>query len=131
MKRILLFAFLLAPLFSFAQSQGDMNASADKDFQQADRELNATYQKILKDYKSDAAFISRMKASQRIWIQFRDAELLARYPAKDARVEYGSVFPMCWSIYKTDLTKERTKQLRVWVDGIAEGDVCTGSVRTR
>jgi uncharacterized protein YecT (DUF1311 family) len=131
MKAELLIAILFLPAFCVAQTQGDSNAEADKIYRAADRELNTVYQQILQDYKSDAAFTGRIKASQRIWIQFRDAELLARYPAKDARLEYGSAYPMCWSIYMTDLTKERTKQLRVWIDGIEEGDVCSGSVRTK
>ncbi len=131
MKKILLLAAFFAPLFATAQSQGDMNAQADASYQKADRELNTVYQQILRQYKSDATFISRMKASQRIWIQFRDAEMLARYPVKNGRVEYGSVFPMCWATHLEELTKARTAQLKVWVDGIPEGDVCSGSVRTR
>lgn len=131
MKRILAIALLLTPFLSFSQTQGDANAEADAAFRKADRELNTVYQRILREYKADAAFISRMKAAQRIWIQFRDAEMLARYPAKNGRLEYGSAFPMCWSTHLADLTAERTKQLRVWVDGIPEGDVCAGSVRTR
>lgn len=131
MKVLLLLALLALPGRPFAQTQGDSNAEADNKFRTADRELNAVYQQILKEYRSDAAFITRIKASQRIWIQFRDAEMLARYPAKDARLEYGSAYPMCWSIYMTDLTRERTKQLRVWIDGIEEGEVCSGSVRVK
>lgn len=130
-KSLLLCLLLSVPLCASAQSQGEMNDDANKKFEQADRELNAVYQQILREYKSDPTFITRMKAAQRLWIQWRDAEMKAIFPAKDERLEYGSVFPMCYSVQLTDLTKERTKKLRVWIEGIPEGDVCGGSVRTR
>lgn len=131
-KRLFLAAMvLLAPIFAIAQSQGDMNADADKEYRKADQELNAVYQRVLREYGSDTAFIRRFKASQRIWIQLRDAEMMTRYPDESGRLAYGSVFPMCWSIYMTTLTKERSKHLRTWITGIEEGDVCSGSVRVK
>jgi hypothetical protein len=30
----------------------------------------------------------------------------------------------------TELTEQREKELKVWADGIPEGDVCQGSVKT-
>jgi hypothetical protein len=53
----------------------------------------------------------------------------ARYP--DNASSYGSVFPMCWFSYLRELTEERIKKLKVWVTGIEEGDVCTGSVKIK
>jgi hypothetical protein len=40
---------------------------------------------------------------------------------------YGSVQPMCWSIYLTGLTEERIKTLKIWSERIEKGDVCSGS----
>ena len=42
---------------------------------------------------------------------------------------YGSVQPMCWYTYMTQLTRERIKTLNVWLTGTIEGDVCAGSVK--
>lgn len=113
-----------------AQSQAELNQNAGNDFKQADKELNQVYQQVLKEYGKQVDFIKSLKASQKIWIQFRDAEMLAKYP-KSQQKNYGSVFPLCWSSYKAQLTRERTKTLRVWLDGIEEGDTCSGSVKIK
>lgn len=105
-----------------------MNMQADADYQKADKELNVTYQKILKEYQAKTTFIQNLKVAQKLWIQFRDAEVKAKYP--DAAQEYGSVFPTCWSQEMADLTRARTKHLKIWLTGIREGDVCAGSVKT-
>ncbi len=122
----LLFLFSI----SFAQTQADMNQSAGADWKQADKELNDVYQKIVKEYKGQTDFIRSLKASQLLWIKFRDAEMLVKYP-KSKQAGYGSVFPTCWASYKAYLTRERTKTLQVWLDGIEEGDTCSGSVKMK
>jgi len=129
MKNILLLLlFTASSHFAFSQTQLEMNQQEHAKFQKADKELNQMYERILKEYKQDTAFIRNLKASQRIWLQFRDAEMKMKYPDSH---EYGSVQPMCWSIYLTDLTQERINTLRTWIDGIEEGDVCTGSVKIK
>ena len=126
-------ALLLVVLFSFccfatyAQTQMDMNESAGKDFEKADKELNRIYQQILKNNADDTAFINNLKIAQRIWIQFRDAEMKMKYPDRPDGY-YGSVFPMCWELYLTQLTDERIKTLKEWIIGEEEGDVCGGTV---
>lgn len=127
---LLLSALCFSAVVSFGQSQTEMNLSADKDLRKADRELNDTYQKVLSEYKSDTAFIRNLRAAQKIWIKLRDAEMRAMYPEREP-LHYGSVFPMCWSMYETELTKERTKKLQLWLTGIEEGDVCSGSVKIK
>jgi uncharacterized protein YecT (DUF1311 family) len=104
-----------------------MNKDAYNDYLQADKQLNVTYTAILKKYKSDLIFIKNLRNAQRIWVQFRDAEMLAKYP-KRPDGHYGSIYPMCWYIYLQGLTEERTQTLKEWLTGAEEGDVCTGSV---
>ncbi|MBS7564127.1 DUF1311 domain-containing protein [Mucilaginibacter sp. Bleaf8] len=111
-----------------AQTQTSMNATAATGYQQADKELNTVYQKILKQYAKQPVFIKKLKTAQRLWVQLRDAELAAKYPSPGA---YGSAEPMCKATYLESLTRERTKFLRVWLDGIEEGDVCSGSVKMK
>ena len=125
---ITLFCFLTT--LCFAQSQGEMNADADKKYQVADKKLNTVYQKILADYKADTAFIKNFKIAQRLWVQYRDAEMKAIFPDREAGY-YGSVQPMCWSVYLTSLTEERTKTITVWLTGMEEGEVCSGSIKTK
>lgn len=131
MKRLIVaIIFILAAKAGVAQSQGDMNEGAKKKYQKADKALNAVYLKILTEYKEDTAFIKNLKAAQRLWVQLRDAEMKAKYPDSAER-RYGSVQPMCWLMYLTELTEERTKKLKIWLTGIEEGDVCAGSVKTK
>jgi uncharacterized protein YecT (DUF1311 family) len=125
------FTFIVIAGASFstlAQSQTAMNMKAYGDYQKADKELNVVYRKILTEYSSQPQFLNKLKAAQRLWIQLRDAELAAKYPESGS---YGSVAPMCESIYLEALTRDPTKFLRVWLTGIEEGDVCAGSVKTK
>ncbi len=113
-----------------AQTQADLDQQSCGQFHKADASLNATYSRILKEYGKDAQFISKLKAAQRAWLAFRDADLEAWFPKPDKQAEYGTVYPMCRCTQLQELTEQRTKELRVWLDGIPEGDVCSGSVRT-
>ncbi|MFH0892877.1 MAG: lysozyme inhibitor LprI family protein [Bacteroidota bacterium] len=129
MKRILIIALLFCSTsFLFGQTQLELNDAANQKYLKTDKKLNHIYQEILKEYKEDTAFIKNLRISQRIWIQFRDAEMLMKFPERGPSY-YGSIQPMCWSEYLTELTEARIKTLQVWIDGIKEGDVCSGSVK--
>jgi uncharacterized protein YecT (DUF1311 family) len=112
----------------FAQTQSDLNKQANQGFLKADKELNEVYNNILKEYKNDTVFIKSLKKSQKIWIQLRDAEMETKFPKRETG-SYGSVLPMCWSIYKEGLTIERITILKGWLIGTEEGNVCAGSVK--
>jgi uncharacterized protein YecT (DUF1311 family) len=129
-ENIIVIIFCIATSFSFAQTQFEMNTEAAENYQKADKELNLTYNKILKEYKSDVEFINNLKASQVIWIKFRDLELKVRFPDREAGY-YGSIQPVCRFSYLEKLTKIRTNDLKVWLTGIEEGDVCSGSVKMK
>jgi len=127
---IFLKIFIIIFSVSNAQTQLEMNQEAHKNFLAAEKELNVIYNKILKEYKSDTMFIKNLKKAQKIWLQLREAEMNAKYPDPNPQ-NYGSVWPMCFSMYKEEFTKQRTKVLKVWLDGIEEGDVCSGSVKIK
>jgi uncharacterized protein YecT (DUF1311 family) len=131
MKKILILSFLLSSVaFCFGQTQLEMNEAAHKEYLKADKELNSVYQNILKEYKEDTALNKNKKASQKIWVQFRDAEIKVKFPDREPGY-YGSVHPTCWFTYLTRLTNERISTLKAWVDGIEEGDMCSGSVKSK
>jgi uncharacterized protein YecT (DUF1311 family) len=130
MKIFHILFFLCFVLNGLGQTQLEMNEAAQAKFNQADKQLNIVYKKVLTSYSRDSNFIAQLKASQRIWIQFRDAEMKMRYPEKD-QSNYGSAFPMCWYIYMEELTVERTKKLKLWLTGAKEGEVCSGSIKTQ
>jgi uncharacterized protein YecT (DUF1311 family) len=115
---------------SFSQDQSQLGASAATEYQKADAALNKMYKKILVDYKNDLAFIKKLQLAQRSWISFRDAEIEAIFPLAD-KDNYGSVYSMCRSNWLTKLTTQRTKELKRWIDGAQEGDVCCGSMHIK
>jgi Uncharacterized protein conserved in bacteria len=98
--------------------------------QATDNALNRVYQSILSKYKDDRAFLAKLRNAQRAWVTFRDAALAAKFPREDTQWHYGSVYPMCANLFLAQWTQERVKQLREWLDGTAEGEVCAGSVRS-
>jgi len=127
------YLFLSISLFfvhtSAAQPQMSLNQEAAQAYQKADAELNKIYQSILAEYKQDATFLENLKISQRLWIKFRDAEVKMKYP--EPREYYGSIYQVCISNYLETLTRKRVNTLKVWLDGVEEGNVCSGSVKTK
>lgn len=119
---------ILFSVAAFAQTQSELNSKAYSEYEKADKSLNDIYKKIKAAYFSDTVFIKNLKASQRLWVKFRDAEMQMKYPENKS---YGSAQPMCYSLYLQELTEDRIKTLKVWLDGIAEGDVCAGSVKKK
>jgi uncharacterized protein YecT (DUF1311 family) len=122
---------LLAICNSAAQTQGEMNDDACAKYKKADAEMSAVYRQVLDKYKSETLFIAKLRAAQRAWIAFRDAHLESLYPEPNKLQTYGSVNPMCRCDVLAELTTERTNQLRKWLKGAEEGDVCSGSVRIK
>lgn len=130
MKQYVFLFFGLLCFSALAQTQLDINDSTEAAFNKADKELNKVYQNILSEYKSDSEFIKNLKASQRIWIKFRDTEVLMKYPERENGY-YGSIHSMCVSDYREKLTKDRIKTLKVWLEGVEEGNPCSGTVKTK
>ena len=129
MKHLIFLIILVTSISCFAFDPEPIQNPQDS-YQLADKELNKVYQRILNEYQTDTLFIENLKASQRIWVKFRDAELKVKYPESEPGY-YGSVYPMCVSIYLEKLTRERIRTLKIWLEGIEEGDVCSGSVRSK
>jgi len=112
-----------------AQTQQELNDQACSDYKQADREMNQAYRTILRDYRKDRGFVAAMRKAQVAWIRYRDAHLNSIFPGD--RSQYGSINTMCRCNDLAELTKERTRVLNRWVEGIEEGDVCAGSVKVK
>jgi hypothetical protein len=114
------FSILLVIIFTtaslFAQTQSEMNIEASNSYKKVDNELGVVYQQILKKYSKNTKFINSLRISERLWIQFRDAEVKMMYPADDARMAYGSMYPLLYFGLLEELTKTRLKELKVWVN---------------
>jgi uncharacterized protein YecT (DUF1311 family) len=126
--RVAIGMLTLAAATLHAQTQADMNQGACAQYKKADQALKATYAIVLKDYAKDPQFLAKLKQAQRAWM--RDAQLEARFPKADKSAEYGSVYPICRCAVLSELTEQRTKERKTRADGIPEGDVCNGSVKT-
>jgi uncharacterized protein YecT (DUF1311 family) len=129
MKRVSVFVALLIFVSFSAQSQSqtEMTQESYDSYAKADKELNDVYKEILEKYKSDTLFIKNLKTAQRIWISFRNAELDMKFPDYGPDW-YGSMHPMCIAGYLEELTKERIKNLRKWLEGRVQGNGCNGSI---
>jgi uncharacterized protein YecT (DUF1311 family) len=108
-----------------AQTQAEMTAQACDAYTEVDEQLNSVYKQILREYQSDRNFTEKLKKAQRAWIAYRDAHLDAIYPAGPS--EYGSAHRMCRCMVLTEMTARRVEELRQWIDGLEEGDLCIGS----
>ncbi len=111
------------------QTQIELNQTAGSELEKADAELNKVYQDIIRLYADDKAFIKQLRIAQRAWLKFRDTHLETVFPKENKRLEYGSAYPLCYSYAQAELTRARTKQLRKWLFGTVEGDLCSGSVK--
>ena len=104
-----------------ALTQAAMNECADAEFAAADKEMASVYQRLMRT--PDATFKAKLREAQRAWLKFRDAHVESIYPDPQHRW-YGSVRPMCVAILLKELTVERTKQLKTFLE-TPEGDVCS------
>jgi len=130
MKYILSVVFCFFCFFGFSQTQAELNMMQYDSYKKTDKKLNEVYQAILKAYKSDASFIKNLRTSQRIWITFRDAEVKVKYPDR-ADGYYGTIHPLCVSLYLEELTVDRISTLNLWLKGAEEGDGCSGSINVK
>ena len=127
MRRFWMCAAVLAAVFGAAQAesaecrdpmdQNTMNRCADEDFQVADKALNDMYKKVVAGQEGETA---KLKAAQRAWIAFRDAECTFQ----TAENEGGSIHPMVYAGCLTRLTKERTRQLNDYLECRMNAEKC-------
>lgn len=86
--------------------QSTMNICADKDYRAADAVLNKVYKRAMA--AQDDTGRDLLRASERVWIAYRDAE--CKFEA--APNEGGSIYPMVYAGCLTRLTKARIADLR-------------------
>ncbi|GAA3871500.1 lysozyme inhibitor LprI family protein [Celeribacter arenosi] len=93
-----------------AQTQTDMNICAGLALDAADAELNATYQDVMADLKTNQPGVAlALRDAQRAWIPFRDAAC----HAEALRYEGGSIQPLIHASCLEKLTRQRTNDIRL------------------
>ena len=85
--------------------------------------------KIRFEYADEAEFLQKLEESQIAWENYRSAHIKALFPKEDTRRHYGSVYPICLCLNLKSRAASRIEELRLWLDKLTEGDVCSGSVR--
>jgi uncharacterized protein YecT (DUF1311 family) len=104
------------------ETQFDMNACEELDYEAADKELNAVWkeararaEKIDEEQWEESlrGAVKALVAGQRGWIAYRDGQCeLHGFEARG-----GSMEPMLVSGCKAELTRARTKELREFISG--------------
>ena len=101
-----------------AVTQADMNQCAGLEYREADRTLNAQWEETAaemkrrddSEYANDGrlGYFPALLKAQRAWLAYRDAHCTSYgYYARG-----GSMEPMLVAACKTDMTRERTQELR-------------------
>lgn len=98
-----------------AQSQHEMNQQAFAEFEKADKELNQIYAKV--QAKLDKEGKEKLKAAQRAWVAFRDAQ--AEMDADLMRGGSGSILLRAGS--KTQSTEKRVQDLKEFLKQLEDG----------
>ena len=111
-----------------AMNQKDMNQCASIDYKKAESEMHRVIKEIQNLYKDKTKFLANLEKSQKNWETQIQLDLNLKYPNAEEPMYYGSVFPMCYSGYKTRLTLQRIAFLKEWLKGSTEGEVSSGSV---
>ncbi|WP_240690385.1 lysozyme inhibitor LprI family protein [Burkholderia cepacia] len=100
----------VAPECLLQRSQGE--------FQQADDELNRTYQKVLKsmsrprdEYVDYPTLKTKFVEAQRQWVRFLDKECTAWYLINEAGADRNLDLLTC----EIDRTRDRTRELNAWL----------------
>ena len=88
-----------------AQTQGQMNQTAERNADKADAAMNVAYKKLMAVL--DPAQKKQLVKAQRAWLAFRDAEATLL----SSKVEGGSIYPMMYSTHIREITQKRTREL--------------------
>ena len=92
------------------QTQSQMNICASIAYQNADRKLNQVYRQLLP--KLSAARKQKLITAQQAWIKFRDSSCEFERSA----YEGGSIAPMIYGFCLANVTEQRTKDLRRYLE---------------
>ena len=112
MKNIIILVFFLCfiNVVSFGQTQIEMNQQASTNFKKADAKMAFIYKKVQKQILSDI-YRKLFLDAQRTWIKYKEAHC----KSASASYEGGSIQPLIYFNCLTEITKERIKQLNIYL----------------
>lgn len=103
---LLLFIFLSISFNSLAQTQAEMNQTANNDFKIADVKLNKLYKQVMKILNEKEKKL--MVLAQKDWLKFRDSHCKFEIEQYDG----GSIQPLLYFICLTERTNDRIEDLK-------------------
>ncbi len=110
-------------------TQTELNQHADQDLKKVESELDAVIKKIKKIYSGKIKFLTNLNKSQKNWETQVILDLDLKFPETNKLMYYGSIFPMCYTMYKTELIRKRITFLKEWLRVANYTEVCSGSVQ--
>ena len=114
-KLLFLFVALFLPTILSAQSGSETYAEANKINIEADKQLNAAYDQLIKSIRADTdkdrakVLVARLRESQRAWLKYRDAQVA--FVGIHANIGSASSRSLGMASYSAELTRERIKDL--------------------
>lgn len=103
---LLLFILLSTSFNSLAQTQAEMNQTANNDFKKADTKLNKLYKQVMKILNEKEKKL--MVLAQKDWLKFRDSH--CKFEIE--QYEGGSIQPLLYSTCLTERTNDRIEDLK-------------------
>ena len=128
MKKVIATALVLLLSYSVAWAdedtkcnrdgnQSELNVCAYEDYQAADKKLNETWKNLMTKFKAEKTATAKLKAAQKAWIAFRDADVDAKFACEEGDAScWGSMESMLRSAELRDMTEARTAQLQKYID---------------
>jgi uncharacterized protein YecT (DUF1311 family) len=114
-KLLFVFVALFLSTTLYAQSGQEIYAEANKINAEADKQLNAAYDQLIKSIRADnekdraEMLVARLRESQRAWLKYRDAQVA--FVGIHANIGSASSRTLGMTSYSAELTKERIKDL--------------------
>ena len=114
-KLLFVFVALFFSTTLYAQSGSETYAEANNINAEADKQLNAAYDQLIKSIRADndkdraEILVARLRESQRAWLKYRDAQV--DFVGIHANIGSASSRNAGMTSYSAELTKERIKDL--------------------
>ena len=118
----------LADCYDNAITQTELNRCAGSQANDAQQQLHQMLASLHRLYADDEAFLQALTQAQSQWAASLEADLALKYPLAEKQAAYGSAYPLCLNSYRTGLIEARIAFLQQWLEGVEEGDVCSGSL---
>ncbi|MGQ7944865.1 lysozyme inhibitor LprI family protein [Flavobacterium sp. WC2509] len=91
---------------SFAQTQAEMNATANANYKKADTQLNKVYKQLMAILDKNEKTL--LIQAEKDWVKFRDSH--CKFEA--SQYEGGSIQPLIYSTCLEELTEKRIAEIK-------------------